>query len=317
MLVIGVAYTIYATPQPEVKIRLFNQRVYSDSSNIDIQVELTNTDILPITFKLADSRVHNIQLDVRSLTNDKISECDNCIKEFISSQPVYYSQIRLKPGEQFSFIIKLDDFVEIKESGKYFIKVWFFKEFRSNSVTPIGSNSIDVEIIPPEPTTETFVTSLPKKSLTLKAQPLYPDEVVKWTIESRIKCNQEKEHQAKQKYWDEYFLYLDLEELYLKSGDNRREYITLSEDARIKKVEEYKSWLKDGIKDKDLLLVPSSYQILKTSFTDNNAVVVVYQEFNNGSFIDRKQYSYFLRRDDSIWNIYDYAIINMMESPNP
>lgn len=306
--------TIFAAPQPEVKIRLYNQTVYSDSSNINIQVELTNTDILPITFKLADKRVHNIQLDVRSLTNDKISECDNCIKEFISSQPVYYSQIRLKPSEQFSFIIKLDDFVEIKESGKYFIKVWFFKEFRSNSVTPIGSNSIEVEIIPPEPTIETFVTSLPQKSLALKPQALYPDEVVKWTIESRIKCNDTKDFGSKEKRWNEYFLYLDLEELYLKSGDNRREYILLSEDARIKKVEEYKSWLKEGIKDKDFLLVPTSYQILKTSFTDNNAVVVVYQEFDNGSFIDRKQYSYFLRKNDTVWYIYDYAIINMMES---
>lgn len=307
----------FSEMQPEIQIRLYNQTVYTDSSNVELQVELTNKGISPILFKLADQRVHNIKLDVRTLANDPITECDQCIKEFISSQPVYYSEIRLRPSEQFTFIVPLEDFVILKKSGKYFIKAWFFKEFRSAKGTPLASNTIELEITPPEINDEDFKLEMPTKSLALKAQPLYPDEVIRWTLDSRIKAANEKEYQKQNSIWDEFFLYLDLEELYLKSGESRKEYLTLSETERIKKLEEYQKWLKEGSRDKDLLLIPSNYQIIKTSYTENNAVVVVYQEFNAGRFIDRKQYSYFLRKNDTIWNIYDYSIINMMESPNP
>lgn len=314
VLLISSTFLCFAETQPEIFIRLYNQQVYYNGSEVDIQVELRNNGIDPVDFKLADRRVHNIKLDVRTLTNDPVEECDECIKEFISSQPVYYTAVNLKPGEQFSFILKLSDFVEIKASGKYFVKAWFFNEFRTNQKEAAGSNVIEIEIAPPEPVLNETTVAVSPESLKLKPQPLYPDAVVRHILDSRIAAEAEKDQVKKEEFWNQYFLYMDLEELLLKSGAGRREYLTLSETARTNKREEYRQWLINGAKDKDLLLVPTRYEIAKTSYTENNAVVVVYQEFDNGRFIDRKQYSYYLRKMDNIWTIYDYSIVNMLGS---
>lgn len=306
----------FANTTPEIFIRLHNQQIYYSGQDISIQVELRNTDIDPIAFKLADSRVHNLKLDVRTLSNDPLEECDQCIKEFISSQPVYYTEITLKAGEQFSFIIKLKDFVSIEQSGKYFIKAWFYNQFRSEEINPSGSNVIEIEIAPPEQTEEELKSVVPVKSMRLEPEPIYPDEVIKYILQARTKAQNIKKSANVELEWDKYFLYFDLEELLLKSGEERRGYLALSETARANKIKEYRKWLIEGKKDKDLLLIPTKYEIIKTSFTEKTAVVVVYKEFDNGRFIDRKQYSYYLRKMDNIWTIYDFSIVNMMESPS-
>lgn len=298
-----IPFFVFANAQPEITINLYNQQVYYDDSEVSIQIRLCNTGINPITFKLADQRVHNIKLNIRTLTNDSVPESDQSIKEFISSQPIYYTEIRLKPSEEFNFIVKLSDFVDIKSSGDYFIQAAFYKGFRTAQETPILSNSIEIELLASGTEDEEIQVAIQPELIENKSEPLYPDEVVKWTIAARQENN-----------WEKYFQYLDLEKLYLKSSNNKQGYLALSETARKNKIEEYKSWLIEGSQDKDLLLIPTHYEIIKTSFTENNAVVIVYQEFNNGRFIDKKQYSYFLQKFDQLWKIYDYAIINVMGS---
>jgi len=314
ILIISTALTSFAAVQPELFLSLYNQKIYHPGNPVHIKVEIRNSGITPISFKLADQRVHNIKLEVKTVSNDPLEECDNCIKEFISSQPVYYTEIRLKPGEEFSFILVLSDFVDINKAGKYFIKASFYPEFRSNKIEPSISNSIELEVAPLENRNSEEKESPQPKALKLVPEPLHPDKVIEYTLNARIAAETTKNALIAKEEWNKYFLYFNIEELYLKSGEDKKEYLKLSDNARINKLAEYREWLINGEKDRDLLLVPTGYDITKTSYTQNSAIVVVKEEFDNGRFVDKKQYTYYLRKIDTIWTIYDYSITNIMEA---
>ena len=131
----------------------------------------------------------------------------------------------------------------------------------------------------------------------LQEEALNPDEVVSYFIGAR-----QREH------WDKFFLYLDLESLYLQIPGNETRYRASSEAERIRLVENYKEGLKNQTIDHDILLVPQEFRILKTTYTEKAGKVAVLMKIRYPDFTELKEYTYHLQRKRRIWYITGYTV---------
>ena len=205
------------------------------------------------------------------------------------------------PGEEYAFITSLDDYVDICDSGIYIIQSKFFPDFQMGYESGyIESNTLTVSVRPSIniPTFQEQIDIDTGEILKMISMP--PDEVVKYFIEAR-----------QQSSWTKFFLYLDIEALLLNHPDRKHIYKQLSEEKQIAMIEEYKNELKNKLVDNDILLVPTSFKILKTSYTENEATVEVKEIFEYSDVTESKKYTYYLHRFGNIWSIYNYDVRNL------
>jgi hypothetical protein len=284
-----------------VSIRFFDKEIYYPETEILIQVRIINNSLENYSFNSAEIRSFNFKFFAKTLTNISVHESSNYLLSHRTNNPVFYREITLLPGEEYAFITSLDDYVEIKESGIYIIQTNFFPDFQlgynsqfieSNKLTLSVRPSLNIPIFQEQIDVETG------EILELLAMP--PDEVVKYAIEARLESS-----------WNKFFLYLDIKGLLMNHPDLKHKYNTLSEDKQLALLEDYKNQLKNKRVDNDILLTPSSFKIQKTSYTENEATVVVDKEFTFPEYIEKKKYTYYLHRYGNIWSIYNYDVRNL------
>ena len=58
-------------------------------------------------------------------------------------------------------------------------------------------------------------------------------------------------------------------------------------------------------------MIPLEYRILRTTYTEYEAEVKVLEKFQYSGFIENKEYTYYLHRDNDIWYINDYDVRNL------
>ena len=284
-----------------VSIRFFDKKIYYPDSEIQLQVRIINNSTENFSFNSAEIRSFNFNFNVKTLTNISISESDEYLLRNRTNNPVFYREITLLPGEEYAFITYMDDYVDITESGIYVVQSKFYPEFQmgyeshyieSNTLTLSVRPSIDIPIFQEQIDIETG------EILEMISMP--PDEVVKYVIEARLQSS-----------WTKFFLYLDLESLLLNHPDRKHQYNRLSEEKQMAMIDEYKNELKNKRVDNDILLVPSSFEILKTSYTQNEATVVVDEEFIFPDYTEFKKYTFYLHRYGAVWRIYNYEVKNL------
>ncbi|MCK5153479.1 MAG: hypothetical protein KAQ93_03905 [Spirochaetales bacterium] len=301
-LSLAIASLTFAVSEDvSVSIRFFDKEIYYPETKIQIQVRIINNSLENYSFNSAEIRSFNFNFQVKTLTNISVHESNNYILSHRTNNPVFYREIKLLPGEEYAFITYLEDYVNIVESGIYIIQSKFYPDFQlgyssqyieSNKLTLSVRPSMDIPVFKEQIDVETG------EILELIAMP--PDEVVKYTIEARLKSA-----------WNKFFLYLDLEGLLLNHPDLKHRYNTISEEKQMLLIEEYKNQLKNKRVDNDILLTPSSFEILKTSYTHNEATVVVNKEFIFPEYTELKKYTYYLHRFGNIWSIYNYDVRNL------
>jgi hypothetical protein len=59
-----------------------------------------------------------------------------------------------------------------------------------------------------------------------------------------------------------------------------------------------------------IIYKPFTYNIIRTWYTDQNAEVTVMQKFRYEQLVEVKEYTYRLRKVDTIWVIHDYIVMN-------
>jgi len=284
-----------------VSIRFFNKEIYYPETKIQIQIRIINNSLENYSFNSSEIHSFNFNFFVKTLTNIPVNESSNYILSHRTNNPVFYREITLLPGEEYAFITYLDDYVDIKESGIYIIQSKFYPNFQLGYSTQfIESNKLTLSVRPSMniPIFQEQIDIETGEVLELVAMP--PDEVVKYTIEARL-----------QGAWNKFFLYIDLKGLLLNHPDLKHRYNTISEEKQLALIEEYKNQLKNKRVDNDILLTPSSFEILKTSYTNNEATVVVDQEFTFAEYTEKKKYTYYLHRYGNIWSIYNYDVRNL------
>lgn len=284
-----------------VSIRFSDKKIYYPESEIQLQVRIINNSINPFSFNSAEIRSFNFNFNVKTLTNISVNESDEYLLRNRSNNPVFYREITLLPGEEYAFITSLDDYVDINESGIYIIQSKFYPNFQMGLESEyFESNILTLSVRPPVsiPLFQEQIDIETGEILEMIAMP--PDEVVKYMIEARLQSS-----------WTKFFLYLDIESLLLNHPDRKHQYKKLSEEKQIVMIEEYKNELKNKRVDNDILLMPSSFEILKTNYTQNEATVVVSEEFIFPDYTELKKYTFYLHRLGSVWTIYNYEVRNL------
>jgi hypothetical protein len=263
-------------------------------------ITISNESDSTYRFKLADDRVYSLSFEARSPSNRLLDLADGYKLAMSVSKPVFYRELAIKPGEQYSFKEGLERFIRIDGPGSYSVKASFFPELASSAaVPPISSNSLSLSVRPSPglPPASESIRAITGEAL--KAQALPPDEVVRRTIVARQKG-----------LWNEFFLYLDLESLLSRDLDRKKEYDSESDEGRRRMIDRYRADLQTSVVDNDIVVQPFYFEVLETRYTEAKGFVTVLEKFQSGQLRLVKEYSYELRRRDEVWYIADYTVYN-------
>ena len=295
----------------ELSIRFFDKTIYFPDSDIFIRMTVGNNSGSTYRFKLADNRLFNLEFDVRSPLQTPLGPSDRFITTRAGSRQVFYREVAIEPGEEFSFVENLRDYVAISQPGVYVVSAHFFPELivgtRAAGVSPDGQTLTTAERLTLAVRTGSAdaVDTIALRAeeaigVVLQRQELSPDEVVAATLDARRRGQ-----------WERFFLYIDLQSIMLADPARERRFQRISETEQLRELESFRRLLMEETLEEAIVTVPDEYRIVETSYTAELGRVVAELRFDVGQFIEVKRYTYLLRRRDRFWEIYDYSVVNV------
>ena len=165
----------------------------------------------------------------------------------------------------------------------------------------LKSNRLTLEIKPSTSAASSIYIPVKDTSVEiLKPLDLSPDKVVEQTIIARQKS-----------LWDQYFLYMDVEAMLQRNPSLKKKYIKVSAEERERMLQSFKDDLMQARIDNDIIAIPESFQIEKTTYSPTEGSVSVIEWFKYPNFSEKKRYTYKVRQREGIWQIYDYNVVNL------
>jgi len=284
----------------DVSIRYQDKAIYVPGDDIFIRFSIRNEQASTYRFRIAENRMFNVDFDVRTLANVPLEPAPHFTTERTSNQQLYYRDVVLEPGEEFSFTENLAQYVRITDPGVFVISARFHPELvgRSPSIT---SNALSLTVRPELTATEELAAVIDDRTgelLSREAMP--PDEVVAYAISA-----------LQDGAWNRYFLYMDLEGLLQSDARRARAYSRMSDADRQASLKEFADQLQNALVNPEVSAVPTSFETVRTTYDPEEATVLVDEIFRFPTYAETKRYTYFLRRRDRVWYIYDYAVTNL------
>ena len=289
----------------QVSIKLYNKTLYYPGESLDnpiyVHITVANKSDETLRFKLADDRMFSIDFAAFNAKNKKLPYTEEIIKKRTTDRIVYFREIALETGEEYSFVENLKDYIQITEPAIYYFELDFFPELYKSKNNKIESNRLRIDVKPSP--SATGVTKVPVSNETisvLKPETISPDKVVEQTIVARQK-----------NLWDQFFLYMDIEKMLTRDQARKRKYTTLSDIERNRMIQDYKLDLMQSRIDNAIVAIPESFYIEKTVYTQTEGSVSVIQWFKYDTFKEKKRYTYSVQKRDEVWHIYDYTVENL------
>ena len=289
----------------QVSIKLYNKTLYYLGESLDnpiyVHITVANKGSETLRFKLADDRMFSIDFSAFNAKNTKLPYTEEIIKKRTTDRIVYFREIALETGEEYSFVENLKDYVQITEPAIYYFELDFFPELYKSKYNKIDSNRLRIDVKPSP--SASGVTKIPVSNemiSVLKPESISPDKVVEQTIVARQK-----------NLWDQFFLYMDIEKMLTRDQARKRKYTTLSDMDRNRMIQDYKLDLMQSRIDNAIVAIPESFYIEKTVYTQTEGSVSVIQWFKYDTFREKKRYVYSVQKRDEIWHIYDYTVENL------
>jgi hypothetical protein len=300
-------FAVDVEPGVEFNIRFLDRKIYYiETDPIFVQITINNKTPSAYRFKLADERVFSLDFDIRTMTNRRLSEADNLIRKRTEYQQIYFREITIESGESFSFVENLRDYVKIIQPGSYRVKALVFPELFKASNFVFESNYLALNLRPtaiPGPDGIPLEMDIATGAV-LVCQPIPPDEVVSYMITAR-----------QQSQWERFFLYLDVEKMISREASQKQKWNTENEEGRKNMVKEYRKNLQSSVIDGDINVIPTSFQIEKTEYNNNEGTVIVLTRFRYSNFTELRRYTYYLERKDNIWKIVNYTVRGLGTEP--
>ena len=238
-------------------IRFYDKKVYFLGDEVQIEAVIENTTPVTLRFKVADNRFFNLDFDVRTTTNLALPHARQFTTERSSDQPVFFREVSLEPGEKYAIVVDLTRYAEFKEPGLFVLQGTFYPElFRGGQSASLKSNRLTLNVKPPVVTAEEKAKVEAETGALIARAPLPPDEVVAYTIQARQKSQ-----------WEKFYLYLDLESLLRKNPEKDRAFRKSSAEAQGQMIERFKEELRRTTIDQEISLIPTSFEILKTTYS--------------------------------------------------
>jgi hypothetical protein len=308
IIITSVSY-ISAETGIDFNIRFLDRRIYYvDSDPVYVQITITNNRPSTYRFKLADERAFSIDFDIRTMTNRQLDEADSLIRKRSQYQQVYFREIAVETGESFSFVEDLRDYVKFQQPGSFRVQAKVYPElYRIGSSHTIDSNYLTLSMRPPIiPGPDGIPLEMDiTTGAVLVRQRLAPDQVVEYMLTAR-----------QESQWEKFFLYLDLEAMLSRDAFQRRRWLAENEEGRQRMVREYRLRLQESVDDGDISVIPTTFEIERTTYNNHEGTVIVLQKFRGNNFTEIRRYTYYLERKDSFWIIVNYSLVRLGTEPN-
>ena len=288
-----------------VSIKYYNRTMYypgnRESNPVLVHISIKNNSTETKRFKLADDRMFSIDFDVITIKNQTLPQSENLIKKRTTNRTVYFREIALDNGEEYSFTENLKDYIDITDPAVYYADLKFYPELYKSKYISLDSNRLTLEVRPsPSAAASSILPVMDNTAELLKPEDISPDKVVERTIIARQKS-----------LWDQYFLYMDIEAMLQRDAVAKRKYNAVSADERARLLKNYKADLMQSRIDNDIVAVPESFEIEKTLYSRTEGTVTVTEWFKYPNFREKKSYVYKVRQREGIWQIYDYVVTNL------
>ena len=294
------AFETSGAGEVEFNIRFYDRRIYYvESDPIYVQITITNNSPFPYRFKLADERAFSIDFDIRTMTNRELPRAESLLRKRTLHQQIFFREIIIESGEAFSFVEDLRDYVRFAQSGSFRVRARVYPELYRTAIPVLESNYLSLSLrpalirgpdgIPIEMDTATGAV--------LVRQRLSPDEVVAYMLRAR-----------QESQWERFFLYLDLEAMLLRDAVQRRRYMAENEEGRRRMVMGYRQSLQSSTVDGDIVVIPTTFEILRTVYNNDEGVVTVLERFRMPDYTELRQYLYYLEKRDNFWIIVNYTV---------
>lgn len=288
-----------------VSIKYYDRTMYypgnPDTNPVFVHISIKNNSVRTMRFKLADDRMFSVDFNGYTIKNLQIPQTENVIRKRTTNQTVYFREISLETGEEYSFVENLKDYIEISEPSVYYVELKFYPELYKSKYLSVTSNRLSLEIRPSPSAASSAVLPVKNKSAELlKPEEISPDKVVEQTIIARQKS-----------LWDQYFLYLDIEAMLQRNAPAKRKYISSSAEERARMLKNYRADLMQSRIDNDIVAVPEKFEIERTVYSKTEGTVAVTEWFRYPNYHEKKSYVYKVRQREGIWQIYDYTVTNL------
>lgn len=288
-----------------VSIKYYDRTMYypgnPDTNPVFVHISIKNNSARTMRFKLADDRMFSVDFNGYTIKNLQIPQTENVIRKRTTNQTVYFREISLETGEEYSFVENLKDYIEISEPSVYYVELKFYPELYKSKYLSVTSNRLSLEIRPSPSAASSAVLPVKNKSAELlKPEEISPDKVVEQTIIARQKS-----------LWDQYFLYLDIEAMLQRNAPAKRKYISSSAEERARMLKNYRADLMQSRIDNDIVAVPDRFEIERTVYSKTEGTVTVTEWFRYPNYHEKKSYVYKVRQREGIWQIYDYTVTNL------
>jgi len=310
LILLGASF-IYAdnAGQVEFSIRFYDRRIYFVQSDpIFVQITITNNSPSPYRFKLADERAFSIDFDIRTMSNRALAQADSLVRKRTLNQQIFFREITIESGESFSFVEDLRDYASFTQPGSFRVRAKVYPELiRSVTVPAIESNYLSLSL---RPAVIQGPDGIPIEmdvatGAALVRQRLAPDEVVAYMLTAR-----------QESQWERFFLYLDLESMLTRDPLQRRRYMAENEEGRRRMVMEYRQSLQNSTIDGDIVVIPTTFEILRTVYNNVEGSVTVFEKFRMRDYTELRQYVYYLEKQENYWCIVNYTVQGMGTEAN-
>src|SRR5574344_140023 len=138
--------------EASVAIKFFDKTTYypgdSDSNPVFIHIAIKNNGKDTLRFKLADDRVFSVDFHAYTVKNTELPQTDSLIRKRTTNQTVYFREIALETGEEYSFVENLKDYISITEQSVYYVDLTFYPELYKSKNIGLRSNRLTLEVCP-------------------------------------------------------------------------------------------------------------------------------------------------------------------------
>jgi hypothetical protein len=289
-------------------IRYFDKRVYYlETDPIYVQVTVSNGGPDTYRFKLADDRIFSVDFEVRTTSNRAVEAAGLVVRKRSENHQVFFREIAVESGESFSFVEDIRDYADLRQSGSFIVQAKMYPELyrragETQSSPVLESNRLSLNLRPPALPGPGGVPVLLDRETNalLVREKLPPDEVVTYHLTAWQRSQ-----------WEKYFLYFDLEAMLVQDSVRRRNWLAENQEGRRRMIANYRTELQKELTEGEFILRPMEFAVERTVYGAFEGTVTVLEKFKIGSYIERKRYTYDLRRQDDIWTIVNYTVQNL------
>ena len=115
-----------------VSIKYSNRNIYypgdSNSAPINVHITIKNNGPETLRFKLADDRAFSIDFNAYTVKNSKLPQSEQLIEKRTTNQTVYFREIALEQGEEYSFVENVKDYLQVLDSSVYYLELVFYPD---------------------------------------------------------------------------------------------------------------------------------------------------------------------------------------------